>query len=97
MEKSQNPPTEYEDLIRSIHDRHEDMSKTYKMIAVYLTQNPNDVAVHSVNSLAKRCAAVGLQRRALARRTHSVGRRAVEAQRPFAGAVAARTAERQAP
>ena len=30
------------------------MSKTYQKIAEYLTQNPNDVAVHSVNAIAAR-------------------------------------------
>ena len=51
----QHPPTDYEDLIRLIHDRYDDFSKTYQKIAVYLTQNPNDVAVHSVNSIGDRC------------------------------------------
>lgn len=48
-------PENYEDLIRLIHDRHDQMSKTYQRISVFLTQNPNDVAVHSVNSIAERC------------------------------------------
>jgi len=48
-------PENYEDLIRVIHDRYEDMSKSYQKIAVYLTQNPNDVAVLSVNAIADRC------------------------------------------
>lgn len=50
-----DPPQDYEELIRVIHDRHDQMSKTYHRIAVYLTQNPNEVAVHSVNALAERC------------------------------------------
>lgn len=49
------PPRDYEDLIRLIHDRHDQMSKTYQRIAVYLTQNPNEVAVHSVNAIGERC------------------------------------------
>jgi len=49
------PPKNYEDLIRLIHDRFDHMSKSYQGIAVFLTQNPNDVAVHSVNSIAERC------------------------------------------
>ncbi len=49
------PPQDYEDLIRLIHDRHDQMSKTYQRIAVYLTQNPNDVAVRSVNAIAEHC------------------------------------------
>lgn len=48
-------PGNYEDLIRLIHDRYDEMSKSYQKIAVYLTQNPNDVAVLSVNAIADRC------------------------------------------
>ena len=49
------PPGNYEDLIRVIHDRFDAMSKSYRKIAVYLTQNPNDVAVRSVNAIAEQC------------------------------------------
>ena len=49
------PPASYEDLIRLIHDRYDDMSKSYQTIAIYLTQNPNDVAVLSVTAIAERC------------------------------------------
>lgn len=48
-------PATYEELIRAIHDRYDSMSKAYQQISVYLTQNPNDVAVHSVNAIADRC------------------------------------------
>jgi DNA-binding MurR/RpiR family transcriptional regulator len=48
-------PSDYEDLIRVIHDRFDNMSKSYQRIAVYLTQNPNDVAILSVNRIAERC------------------------------------------
>lgn len=48
-------PRDYEELIRLIHDRHDGMSKTYQRISVFLTQNPNDVAVQSVNAIAERC------------------------------------------
>lgn len=48
-------PSDYEELIRVIHERHDEMSKSYQRIAVYLTQNPNDVAVLSVNAIAERC------------------------------------------
>ncbi len=54
MEKLTTPPSRYEDLVRVIHDRHPDMSKTYQKIAEYLTQNPNDVAVQSVNAIGAR-------------------------------------------
>jgi len=47
--------TDYEDLIRVIHEKHDSMSKTYQSIAVYLTQNPNDVAIKSVNSIGESC------------------------------------------
>jgi DNA-binding MurR/RpiR family transcriptional regulator len=48
-------PADYEELIRVIHERHDAMSKSYQRIAVYLTQNPNDVAVLSVGAIAERC------------------------------------------
>lgn len=48
------PPKSYEDLIRVIHDRHDSMSKTYQKISVYLTQNPNDVAITSVNAIGEK-------------------------------------------
>lgn len=48
-------PSDYEELIRVIHERYDDMSKSYQKIAVYLTQNPNDVAVLSVGAIAERC------------------------------------------
>lgn len=49
------PPETYEDLIRLIHDRYDQTSKSYQKIAVYLTQNPNDVAVLSVNAIGEKC------------------------------------------
>lgn len=51
----QDRPKDYEGLIRVIHERYEDMSKSYQRIAVYLTQNPNDVAVMSMNAIAEIC------------------------------------------
>ena len=50
-----SPPDDYEELIRLIHDRFDQMSKTYQKIAEYLTQNPNEVAVQSVNAIAAHC------------------------------------------
>jgi len=49
------PPQDYESLIRLIHDRHHNMSKTHQQIAIYLTQSPNDIAVRSVNAIAQSC------------------------------------------
>ncbi|WP_278389332.1 MurR/RpiR family transcriptional regulator [Thalassospira xiamenensis] len=54
-ETEQTAPENYEELIRLIHERHDEMSKTYQRISVFLTQNPNDVAVQSVNAIAERC------------------------------------------
>lgn len=48
-------PKDYEELIRAIHERYEEMNKSYQRIAVYLTQNPNDVAVNSMNAIAGTC------------------------------------------
>ncbi|WP_254018254.1 MurR/RpiR family transcriptional regulator [Mesorhizobium escarrei] len=53
MEQKIETPQDYEDLIRVIHDRYDGMSKSYQKIALYLTQNPNDVAVRSVNSIGE--------------------------------------------
>ena len=55
MPMSYRPPETYEDLIKLIHDRYDDMSKSYQKIALYLTQNPNDVAVLSVNAIGAKC------------------------------------------
>ena len=66
------PPADYEELIRLIHDRHSQMSKTYQRISVYLTQNPNDVAVNSVNSIAERC---GIHASSFVRFAQSLGYR----------------------
>ena len=63
-------PQSYEDLIRVIHDRYEEMSRSYQKIAVYLTQNPNDVAVLSVNALADAC---GLHASSLVRFAQALG------------------------
>lgn len=52
-----NAPETYEELIRAIHERYDDLSRGYQSIALFLTQNPNDVAVRSVNAVAERCGA----------------------------------------
>src|SRR4051794_16654375 len=55
MKKELAAPTDYEGLIQTIHERYDSMSKGHQTIALYLTQNPNDVAVRSVNAVAERC------------------------------------------
>lgn len=64
------PPETYEELIRLIHDRYEGMSRSYKRIALYLTQNPNDVAVLSVNAIGARC---GIHASSFVRYAQSLG------------------------
>ncbi|MEP1929906.1 MAG: transcriptional regulator, partial [Roseibium sp.] len=54
-DRTQIPPADYETLIQLIHERFDNMSKSHQQISVYLTQNPNEIAVHSVNTLAERC------------------------------------------
>lgn len=65
-----NSPQSYEDLIRVIHDRYDQMSKTYQKIAVYLTQNPNDVAVMSVNAIGDK---TGIHASSFVRYAQSLG------------------------
>ncbi|MBL9075524.1 MurR/RpiR family transcriptional regulator [Tabrizicola sp.] len=69
---SYQPPETYEDLIKLIHDRYDDMSKSYQKIALYLTQNPNDVAVLSVNAIGARC---GIHASSFVRYAQSLGYR----------------------
>jgi DNA-binding MurR/RpiR family transcriptional regulator len=64
------PPESYEELIKLIHDRYEDMSKSYQRIALYLTQNPNDVAVLSVNAIGQKC---GIHASSFVRYAQSLG------------------------
>lgn len=67
---SYRPPDSYEELIKLIHDRYEDMSKSYQRIALYLTQNPNDVAVLSVNAIGQKC---GIHASSFVRYAQSLG------------------------
>lgn len=67
---SYRPPESYEDLIKLIHDRYEDMSKSYQRIALYLTQNPNEVAVLSVNAIGAKC---GIHASSFVRYAQSLG------------------------
>lgn len=52
--KSRRPqgPASFEALIEAIHEDYEGLSRTNQKIAIFVTQNPNDVAVHSVSSVA---------------------------------------------
>jgi DNA-binding MurR/RpiR family transcriptional regulator len=68
--KFYRPPETYEELIKLIHDRYENMSKSYQRIALFLTQNPNDVAVLSVNAIAQKC---GIHASSFVRYAQSLG------------------------
>ncbi len=49
------PPSNYEDLIQVIHDGFDGLSPSYQKVAVFLTQNPNDTAMLSVQAIAEQC------------------------------------------
>jgi DNA-binding MurR/RpiR family transcriptional regulator len=55
VNEAHTTPRSYEELIRVIHERYEGMSKAYQTIALYLTQNPNDVGVLPLGAIAERC------------------------------------------
>jgi len=48
-------PQDYEELIRIVHDQYGGMSKAHQQIALFITQNPNDVAVKPLNAIAETC------------------------------------------
>lgn len=52
---SERPPSDFEDLTQAIRDQYDSLSKTYQKVAHFVTQNPNDVAMLSVNALSARC------------------------------------------
>jgi DNA-binding MurR/RpiR family transcriptional regulator len=49
------PPPNYEAFTRVIEERYDTLSGTNQLIGRYLTQNPNDVAIKSINGIAERC------------------------------------------
>ena len=55
MGKMRAPPTTYEDLTQAIQEQYDGMSPAYQQVAVFITQNPNDIAMLSVNALADKC------------------------------------------
>jgi DNA-binding MurR/RpiR family transcriptional regulator len=48
-------PTDYEALVALIEAEYDGLSRSFQTISRYLTQNPNDVAIHSINDLAAKC------------------------------------------
>ena len=64
------PPTEYEALVQRIQDEYEGLSRSFQSIARYLTRNPNDVVIQSINDIAARC---GVHPSSLVRFAQSLG------------------------
>ncbi|QTF09009.1 MurR/RpiR family transcriptional regulator [Brenneria izadpanahii] len=53
--KKQLPHENYERLVNDITVRYAQLSERYKMVARYITQNPNTVALESSNAIAAKC------------------------------------------
>lgn len=51
----QTPPDHYEQVVDEIASQYENLSERNKQVARYVTQNPNNVAMESVNSVAAKC------------------------------------------
>lgn len=66
------PPPNFEALVRLIHDDYARFSPTYRIIAEFLTQNPNEIGVYSVKALAARC---GVHASSLVRFAQALGYR----------------------
>ena len=49
------PPPNYEAFTGAIEEQYDRLSGTNQLIGRYLTQNPNDVAIKSINGIAERC------------------------------------------
>lgn len=49
------PPQTFEDLTRQVHDRYDRLSRSYKQVARFLIQNPNEIAILTVTMIAERC------------------------------------------
>ena len=49
-----NPPRNYENIIKRIHESYDDLSRGNQRIAHYVSQNPNDVAIFSSYAIAKK-------------------------------------------
>ena len=49
------PPTDYESFVGLVHAEYDGLSRSFQAVARYLTQNPNDVAIQSINDIAGKC------------------------------------------
>ncbi len=64
------PPGDYESFVDRIQADYDGLSRSAQVIARYLTQNPNDVAIQSINDIAARC---GVHASSLVRFAQSLG------------------------
>ncbi|GGO84380.1 (Fe-S)-cluster assembly protein [Marinobacterium nitratireducens] len=55
VSEQKSPPDHYEQIVNEITNQYEKLSERYKQVARYVTQNPNNVAMESVNSVAAKC------------------------------------------
>ena len=55
MLTSPKPPSDYESFVALIQADYDGLSRSFQTVGRYLTQNPNDVAVQSINDIAARC------------------------------------------
>lgn len=53
--KQTKPPSDYESFVELIQSEYDGFSRSAQVVARYLTQNPNDVAIQSINDIAARC------------------------------------------
>lgn len=63
-------PTNYEAFVALIQAEYDGLSRSFQAVARYLTQNPNDVAIQSINDIAARC---GVHASSLVRFAQSLG------------------------
>ena len=49
------PPSDYESFVALVQADYDGLSRSFQTIGRYLTQNPNDAAVKSINDIAARC------------------------------------------
>ena len=63
-------PTDYESFVGLIQAEYDGLSRSFQTVARYLTQNPNDVAIQSINEIAGKC---GVHASSLVRFAQSLG------------------------
>jgi DNA-binding MurR/RpiR family transcriptional regulator len=55
MLSASKPPSDYESFVALVQADYDGLSRSFQTVGRYLTQNPNDVAVQSINDIAARC------------------------------------------